>query len=83
MRKVLQQAGINPLVDRSDRVVYDGRNFGLIAVDGPGVRTITLPEGNIARVFDLINGKEVKFEGSSFKVFAAPGDAKLFRIDFK
>ena len=42
-RMLLQRAGIETLVDRADRVEFDGRNLLLMTMDGSGLRHLNLP----------------------------------------
>ena len=80
-RQILRDAGVKPLIDRDDRVVYDGRDLGVFVLDGPGRRTVTLPDGKVPEsIIDLRSGKPVPFQGGAFRFDAAPGDIRLVRI---
>ena len=81
LRQILKDAGVQTLIDRDDRVLFDGRDLGVFVLDGPGPRTVTLPDGiRPASVTDLRTGKPVPFQGRTFQFDAAPGDIRLFRI---
>ena len=74
---------VQTLVDYADRVVFDGKYFGLIAVDRPGVRTVTLPGGKLSQITDLYTNRKIPVNGNTFQIYAAPGDAMLFKVEFK
>ncbi|MBE6369783.1 MAG: hypothetical protein E7056_06470 [Lentisphaerae bacterium] len=80
LRDVLKKSGVQPLIDRADRVVFDGEFVGIFAVDAPGKRTVTLPGKSFTQVYDVIEEKVIEGSGNSFTFDALPGDIKLFRI---
>jgi len=80
MRQVLIDSGITPLIDRADRVLFDGEYVGVFVIDQPGKRTITLPGKSFTQVYDVIGEKVVPGSGNSFEFDAKPGDIKFFRV---
>ncbi len=80
LREVLKMSGVETLIDRGDRVLYDGTLLGVIAVDSPGLRTVTLPENHSGFVTDIISGEKFACEQGKFQFFATPGDVRLFQM---
>ncbi len=84
LRDILQQAGADVLVDRFDRVVFDGEYFGIVATDGPGPRTVSLPNAmKLQHVTDLFSGEELELSDGEFTLDLKPGDARIFQCVFE
>lgn len=79
LREVCVKAGVQPLVDCADRVMFDGQYLGLFAIDAPGKRTITLPAGtNAAAVTELFSGETLPVSEGSFTIELSTGDVRLY-----
>ena len=81
LRETLVAADVVPLVKQRDRVLFDGRLLGVICVDGPGERNITIPNGFDGTVPEVITGKTFPCSKGHIKFDAAPGDVFLFRLN--
>jgi len=80
-REICKAAGLQPLDDKFDRVVYDGNYLGVIPTDGPGPRTFTLPQTHYATAVECFTGQEFTIEKGTFTVDSmAPGEAWLFQL---
>ncbi len=82
LREAFARAGVAPVIDRADRVVFDGVYLGVIATDGPGRRTVTVPGKTPAGVADAFSGEDIALDGNRFGFDAVPGDARLFKLRF-
>lgn len=78
-RWLLQKQGVAPLIDRRDRVVFDGVNLGIIATDAPGKRIITLPVKS-GTVVDGFSGAIVARDARRFEVNLEPGESVLYQV---
>lgn len=78
-RWLLQKQGVTPLIDRNDRVVFDGTNLGIIALDAPGKRTIKLPVKR-GSVIDAFSGKVIAADARQFTVELMPGESVLYQV---
>ena len=78
-RWLLQKQGVAPLIDRNDRVVFDGTNLGIIALDAPGKRTIKLPVKR-GSVIDAFSGKVIAADARQFTVELMPGESVLYQV---
>ncbi|MBE6380852.1 MAG: hypothetical protein E7047_07975 [Lentisphaerae bacterium] len=79
-RQVLTSAGVTPLIDKADRVLFDGKYLGVFVLDEPGIRTVTLPVESPGSVKDVISGQTLELNGNCFEFDAQVGDIRLFEV---
>lgn len=70
---------IKPLVDKKDRVAFDGHRLGIMAMDEPGPRKVTLPVDG-GRVTDAFSGEEIAADARQFEIELSPGQSVLLQI---
>ena len=79
MQGLLREAGITPLLDTRDRVVFDGEYLAIVACDAPGPRRVTLPV-KARRLVDFTTGATYPNQQGHFTIELKPGDTTLLKL---
>lgn len=80
-RNICRSAGVASLIDKADRVVFDGTYLGIVPIDAPGIRKVTLPGSITATVaVECFTGREFPIADGTFSISLEPGQAALFRL---